>query len=87
MTQVAMLKAIAEGESQFNAKETVNKYSLGSPRTITKNKQIIIKKDIVEKTGNEYTFIDPVFELWFRQTYLNDSITRLSQLSTPRSDH
>lgn len=87
MTQVAMLKAIAEGESQFNAKETVNKYSLGSPRTITKNKQIIIKKDIVEKTGNEYTFIDPVFELWFRQTYLNDSITRLSLPSTSRSDH
>lgn len=69
-TQVAMLKAIAAGEIHLNASYVVAKYNLGSPRTITKNKQTIIQKDIVEKQGNTFSFVDPVFELWFKQQFM-----------------
>lgn len=70
-TQIALLKAIAEGETKFNAKDIVNKYSLGTPRTITKNKQAIVKKDIIEKDSKGmFHFVDPVFELWFKREFI-----------------
>ena len=68
-SQLALLKAIANGEKQFNAKEIVDQYHLGTPRTITKNKSAIVKKDLVEKTKTGFRFVDPVFELWFKREF------------------
>lgn len=64
-SQVAFLKAVAMGEEHFNAKDVVAKYNLGSPRTITKNKQAMVEKDILEKKKGKLFFVDPVFRLWF----------------------
>jgi len=67
--QIAMLKAIAAGEQHFNATEVVNKYDLGLPRTITRNKKALVAKDLVEKNKGTLQIIDPVFELWLRKEY------------------
>lgn len=64
-TQVAFLKAVAMGVEHFNAKDVVATYNLGSPRIITKNKQTLVEKDILEKKKNRLYFVDPVFRLWF----------------------
>ena len=50
-SQVAMLRAVSAGETQFNAKEVVERYGLGAPRTITLNKKTLIKRDIIEVNG------------------------------------
>lgn len=69
-SQVAMLRAVSAGETQFNAKEVVERYGLGAPRTITLNKKTLIKRDIIEVNGDGYQFIDPICALWFKREYM-----------------
>lgn len=68
--QVAMLRAVSEGESRFNSAMVVRKYELGSAQTITRNKRILTERDFMEKQGENYVFSDPIFEIWFRKQYL-----------------
>ena len=70
VTQIAMLRAVADGEYQFNAMAIVKKYELGSAQTITRNKKILVERDFVEKDNKNYRFSDPVFELLFRREYM-----------------
>lgn len=69
-SQTAMLRAVANGESQFNSASIVNKYKLGNPQSITRNKRILVERDFVEKQADAYSFADPIFELWFREKYM-----------------
>lgn len=68
-SQIALLKAIAAGETHFNAKDVVEKYRLGQPQTITRNKKTLVEKDLVEKNRDAYNFVDPLFELWIKREY------------------
>ncbi len=69
-SQVAMLRAISSGETRFNAKDVVERYGQGAPRTITLNKKTLIKRDIIETANDGYRFVDPVYALWFKQAYI-----------------
>lgn len=71
--QTSMLRAVADGEYQFNAMAIVKKYELGSAQAITRNKKMLTERDFIEKSGKKYYFCDPVFELWFRQEYIKYS--------------
>ena len=68
-TQIGMLKAIASGEKHFNAKDVVETYGLGQPQSITRNKKVLVEKDLVEKHLQDFSFVDPVFELWLKREY------------------
>ena len=69
-SQVAMLRAVADGESQLNAAAVVSKYGLGNPQTITRNKRILAERDFIEKKEESFIFSDPIFEIWFREQYM-----------------
>ena len=69
-SQVAMLRAVSAGETQFNAKGVVERYGLGAPRTITLNKKALITRDIIEVSGDGYQFVDPIYALWFEREYM-----------------
>ena len=65
-SQVAMLRAVSAGETQFNAKEVVERYGLGAPRTITLNKKTLIKRDIIEvKTDS----LSKSFRIFIQETH------------------
>jgi len=68
-TQIGLLRAIASGEKHFNAKEVVERYGLGQPQSITRNKKVLVQKDLVEKHTQTFTFVDPLFELWLKREY------------------
>lgn len=68
-SQIGMLAAVCNGEYRFNAKAVVERYALGNPQTITRNKHRLRELDIVEEKDNSYVFVDAVYELWFRQQY------------------
>ena len=68
-TQIGMHKAIASCEKHFNAKDVAEKYGLGQPQSITRNKKVLVEKDLVEKRQNDISFVDPVFELWLKREY------------------
>lgn len=68
-SQISMLRAVVAGEEHFNATETVKKYNLGGPQTITRNKSVLVKQDIIEKQNGRFVFVDPLYQLWFKKTY------------------
>lgn len=68
-SQVAMLRAVADGEQRLNSAETVKKYSLGGPQTITRNKSVLTRIDILEKQDSKLVFVDPLYRLWFKRTF------------------
>ena len=65
-TQLNLLFAILDGETKLTASETMQNYKLGTPRNVSKNKQVLMEKDIVEIHGNSILFNDPIFEYWLR---------------------
>ena len=70
-SQIAFLRAVCMGETHFNAQQVVAEYGLGAPRTITKNKKALVERDFIEKSGDGFKMVDPVFELWFKREYCN----------------
>jgi AAA+ ATPase superfamily predicted ATPase len=68
-TQLNLLKAVANGELQLTSVSVMNEFRLGTPHNVSKNKEILINLDIIEKSGDSYMFLDPVFELWFRESF------------------
>ena len=70
-SQIAFLRAVCLGETHFNAQQVVAEYGLGAPRTITKNKKTLVERDFIEKSGDGFKMVDPVFELWFKREYCN----------------
>lgn len=68
-TQLNLLKAVANGETQFTSTKAMQKYALGTPRNVSKNKTILLNTDIIHEENNTYEFIDPAFELWFNKQY------------------
>jgi len=69
-TQVNLLKAISMGERQLTSTRVMQRYNLGTPRNVSKNRDTMIGNDIINKTEEgAFEFLDPAFELWFRQQY------------------
>jgi len=74
-TQLNLLKAVAKGETQFMSAIVMNKHLLGTPRNVSKNKEILINNDIIHEINGQYEFVDPAFELWFKKQFFNQSYT------------
>ena len=68
-TQIEMLKAICNGEQHFSSQAAKQVYNLGNPNTIAKNKNTLQNKDIIEKQRNLFSFVDPIYRIWFQEEY------------------
>ena len=68
-SQIGMLAAVSNGETKFNSKSVVDRYTLGNQQTITRNKHRLRELDIIEEKDGRFVFVDAVYELWFRQQY------------------
>lgn len=68
-SQISMLRAVACGEQRLNSAEVVRKYNLGGPQTITRNKSVLVRIDILEKQEGKLVFVDPLYKLWFKRTF------------------
>ena len=53
----------------LQCKDVVETYGLGQPQSITRNKKVLVEKDLVEKHLQDFSFVDPVFELWLKREY------------------
>lgn len=70
-TQLNLLKAVAMGETKLTGTANMQKYALGTPRNVSKNKDILANNDIIQLVDNLYQFVDPAFELWFKKQFFN----------------
>lgn len=66
-TQLNLLKAVLQGETQLTSAKVMRAYKLGTPRNVSKNKTSLINADIIHETETGYEFLDPAFELWFNK--------------------
>lgn len=66
-TQLNLIKAILSGERKLTSMKVMNQYRLGTPRNVSKNKQVLIEKDIIDVQGGEILFTDPIFAYWLDQ--------------------
>lgn len=69
-TQINLLIAVASGETQFTSAAVMQKYLLGTPRNVSKNKQALTNNDFIEEFNDNVFFVDPVFYQWFKKEYL-----------------
>jgi hypothetical protein len=70
ITQINLLEAIANEETQFTSIKTMIDYRLGTSHNVLKNMRKLQYFDIIEKPKNKAIFLDPAFELWFKMYYL-----------------
>lgn len=70
-SQKAMLQAVSHGNYQFAAEATKRMYAMGNANSIARNKRILQDKDYIEQQGHKFSFVDPIFQLWFNQEYNN----------------
>ncbi len=64
--QVNLLRAVCHGEVRLNSSEVLKEYKLGTSGNVSKNKRILEELDIIDFDRAGIRFVDPVFELWFR---------------------
>jgi uncharacterized protein len=67
--QVNFLKALAEGVSQFSAKDTLADYDLGAQSNISRIKTALENREIIDLWGGHIEFIDPLLRQWFKRVY------------------
>jgi hypothetical protein len=68
-SQLNLLIAVSKNEQNLTAVETLNKYNMGTPQNVSKNKKMLQNRELIEKTEEGFTFLDPVFKRWFVRTY------------------
>lgn len=68
-TQVNFLKALISGEEQLGSSDSLRKYGLGSSANISRIRDALISKEIIEVRMKKYVFLDPVYKFWLKKFY------------------
>lgn len=67
--QINFLKALANKEKSFHSSEIIQEYRLGTSSNVTRIKDALEKKEIIDIQSKKVTFLDPAFELWFKRLF------------------
>ncbi len=70
-SQLNLLKALANKETQFTSAFVMHQYKLGTPRNVSQNKQILLNRDLIEEMNGRFEFVDPAFEIWFKKNFVS----------------
>lgn len=73
--QLNLLKAIASDEKKLSSAEVLEKYKLGTSASVVKNRTILMNNDLIHEVDDRIEFLDPAFELWFKNYFLNIPIS------------
>ena len=68
-TQISFLQALAAGEARFHSNKVIVQYKLGSSSNVSKIKEALEKKEIIDNLAPKLEFLDPAFELWFKTRF------------------
>lgn len=68
-TQVNFLHAVLDGVKMFSAKETIVKYGLGTSANVTRIKNALIGREIIDEQTGKFEILDPVYAIWLKKYY------------------
>ena len=69
-TQINFLKAVLNGETTFTSQNNLKKYHLGSSANVTKIKNALIAREIIDISTQRIDILDPIFKLWLKEEFL-----------------
>ncbi len=69
--QINLLKAIALDEKVLSGKKTIKKYHLNSSSSVSRSKDALVQKEIIDVFENKIEFLDPLLKIWIKTVYLN----------------
>lgn len=70
-TQMGLLRAIIAGEKQLSAQQTLLQYRLGTSANVVRVKRGLIESEVLDDSGGELTFLDPMFRYWLEFILFN----------------
>ncbi|MDX9904632.1 MAG: ATPase [Bacteroidales bacterium] len=68
-TQVNFLKALIDEVEQISARDQIIEYGLGTSGNVAKIKKSLVSKEIIDISGKEITFLDPLYKAWLGKHY------------------
>ncbi len=68
-TQIQFLRALLAGESALASQQTIRQYRLGSSANVSRIKEALEKKEILDTYGAAPALLDPVFGLWLHRLF------------------
>jgi len=72
VSQLKFLKVIADGITDgFTKSEVIEKYGLSTSANVIKVKNYLIQKQILDINKSRISFLDPAFQLWFKENYMS----------------
>jgi hypothetical protein len=69
--QINFLDAVIGGERAFTSQDVLSKYKMGTSSNITKIKQTLTSREIIDICENKIEILDPIFKLWLKEDYFN----------------
>ena len=69
--QMNFIRAICNGvHSDFGSKEVLEEYHLGSKSNISRLRESLLDKEIIETNTDGVYLEDPIFRMWFKREYM-----------------
>jgi len=72
-SHVSFLEAVLMGEKKFSSREIIKTYNLGTSANVSRIKQALVSKEIIEISGSDIEFIDPMYKNWLLKHYFKIS--------------
>lgn len=67
--QESFLRALIDKEAQPSSKKALNKYGFGTSGNVSRVKEALMNKEVIDILGKKIDFLDPVYELWLERYY------------------
>ena len=69
--QIKFIRAICNGvHFDFGSKAILEEYNLGSKSNISRIKESLLDKELIETDADGVYLEDPVFKMWFKREYM-----------------
>lgn len=69
--QLNFLKAFLSEEKAISSLQVMNKYHLSSTTAITRSKEALVEKDILDNKAGVYSFQNPLYKYWLKKEYFD----------------
>lgn len=67
--QLGFLKALLSGEEHLSSREVLDTYKISSSANVSRLKNALLQKDIIDIIGKQINFHDPIYKYWLRTEY------------------
>lgn len=68
-SQINFLEAVVAGETALSSSDVINKYRLNSSANVTRSRNALIEKEILDNNAGTLSFQDPMYYFWLKTSY------------------